>query len=157
MKLHLLRHAKTESQSISGKDFDRKLAEKGILQAEELSKNINLSRLPQVLCSSSARTRQTFELISKDKFGGKKLFSEELYLASRMEILNLINLLDPNEELMLIGHNEGISDFATYLCGDFIHFKTAEYLIIDAEIDSWKELSAGLGKVIFRYRPEIQD
>ncbi len=36
MKLHILRHAKTEVNSLSGKDIDRKLAIKGMLQTDRL-------------------------------------------------------------------------------------------------------------------------
>jgi phosphohistidine phosphatase len=155
MKLHLLRHAKTESQSATGKDFDRQLAQKGILQATNLKTKMDVSNVQAVYCSSSARTRKTWKIISQDTFLNKVIFTEELYLASHMEMLNFINSLEENHEILLIGHNEGISDLATYLCDDFIQFKTSEYCVIDLEIDSWKELSKGQGKITFRYRPEI--
>ena len=59
MKLHLLRHAKTDQNSSTGKDFDRKLLKKGKDQSEEMGKyfkkqNFNPSK---IICSTAFRTK----------------------------------------------------------------------------------------------------
>ena len=41
MKLHLLRHCKTETMTPTGKDFDRKLLPKGVAQSKLLAEFFN--------------------------------------------------------------------------------------------------------------------
>ncbi len=66
MKIHLLRHAKTNSNSESGLDIDRELLPKGVKQASLMSSYLEDKLAVEVHCSSSKRTRQTFDLVFKD-------------------------------------------------------------------------------------------
>jgi phosphohistidine phosphatase len=64
VNLYLIRHAKTEKTATSGKDFDRKLAEKGHLQAEKLNDFIAKFdfKTVDIWCSNAVRTKQTLSL-----------------------------------------------------------------------------------------------
>ena len=108
-----------------------------------------------IFCSSSKRTRQTFDLVFLDKIFKSIHFSQDLYLASSKQILKLICEIKSKNDLFIIGHNNGISDFASYISGDNIYFKTCEYYCFNVEIDSWSELSEGTAKLIENYRPEV--
>lgn len=57
LELHVLRHAKTEQFSPTGKDFDRSLMKKGLRQRDDLAvffKKVN--QVNVVWCSSATRT-----------------------------------------------------------------------------------------------------
>ena len=66
MKIHLLRHAKTEVLSPTGKDFDRELAEKGLRQAIEMKAFLSKTdwKKTLLLCSDASRTKQTLENVA---------------------------------------------------------------------------------------------
>lgn len=155
MKLHLLRHAKTEAISITGRDSDRKLVEKGIKQAERLADFLKNLKNIEIHCSSSKRTRETFEIISKNLPEANVHFTSELYLCSHYELLNYINNLKTNKDLLILGHNNGLSDFATQLTGNFINLKTAGYVQLDSNNNNWSELSFETANLVNSYRPEV--
>lgn len=156
MKLHLLRHGKTEVFSESGKDFDRALAQKGIQQAEmigEYLNSISINSIP-VFCSDATRTRQTLsQLKKKIEFTDVK-YKHELYLAEANELLEFIWNLDSQNDLFIIGHNNGLSDLAGYFTDEFIDLSTCEYICIRFDIDNWKETSKGNGIISDRFHPQ---
>lgn len=154
MKLHLIRHGKTNYQSESGNDFDRKLRNKGEIQAVQLGKYLkDIIKVEYVFCSSAARTVQTLELVSENTILPNIVFSDDLYLSPLASYLKLIWELKGENDVLLVGHNFGISDLVTYFTDELIEMKTAEYICIDFGLDSWKETSRGLGTISARYRP----
>jgi phosphohistidine phosphatase len=155
MKIHLLRHAKTNQYSETGRDLDRNLLEKGIKQSRILAEFIHGMENIEIHCSSSKRTRQTFEHIFKDKQFASIHFSEELYLCSSKQLLTYVTNLKTKKDILIIGHNDGISDFASYISNQDIYFKTAGYYCFEAQIQSWMELSQGTAKLIDAFRPEV--
>ncbi len=157
MKLHLLRHAKTNQQSETGRDFDRKLLPKGTQQALEMSDFLEKLENFEVHCSSSMRTRQTYELVAPKIPTANVHFWDDLYHASYMDLLRFITSLEIKKDILLIGHNEGISDLATYLTDQFISLKTCGYVCLEAHIASWAELSKGTATARLFYRPEVED
>ena len=157
MTLYLIRHAKTEKTATSGNDFDRKLAEKGHLQTEKLSEFIakfDFSNV-DIWCSDAIRTKQTLSLIDEHFPSQNIEFKNELYVASSQEIRNLIWNTDSNRDLLIIGHNEGISDIASYFLGEDIHLKTATFIQISFVAKSRQECSADLGKIQTIFRPQV--
>lgn len=151
MKLYLLRHAKTNQQSPTGKDFDRKLLPKGHAQCELMKKHFDQLNDLYILCSSAQRTRETLEGIHLNN--SEVEFRDELYLCGRDTLLTAIWECKSDKDLLIIGHNFGISDLAEYLLEDYIEMRTCELLVFDFEIDSWQEVSKGLGELTHRYRP----
>ncbi len=157
MTLYLIRHANTEKTATSGNDFDRKLAEKGHLQSEKLNEFVakfDFSNV-DIWCSDAIRTKQTLSLIDEHFPSQNIEFKNELYLALSQEIRNLIWNTDSNRDLLIIGHNEGISDIASYFLGEDIHLKTATFIQISFEAKSRQEWSADLGKIQTIFRPQV--
>lgn len=150
MILHFLRHAKTNQVSPTGRDFDRELLPRGYEQLSEFRSKladqpITVSR---VFCSSAQRTRQTWKEIA-DLFPNATIsFHDELYLASQQTLLNFLNQQQSTETILLIGHNEGLSDLASYLTGSDIHLKTCGYLQISFPFDHSGFISASTGTSI---------
>lgn len=150
MILHFLRHAKTNQVSPTGRDFDRELLPRGYEQLSELRSKLAQSPITvtRVFCSSAKRTRQTWTEIA-DLFPNATIsFHDELYLASASELLTFLSSKNSPQTSLLIGHNEGLSDLATYLTGSDIHLKTCGYLQLSFPFDHSGFISASTGTSI---------
>ena len=155
-KLHLLRHAKTEQNSISGRDFDRELRTSGVQQANQIGERLasQIEGIP-VICSSAKRTKQTLELIKNHTSLENITYLDSLYLASSEEIEKIIiRQQNSNDELLIIGHNFGISDFAGAALNTDIYLRTCEYLLIEIDIEDWVHYHPKKGTAISKYRPK---
>ena len=155
MIVNFLRHAKTETTSSSGKDYDRNLAPKGHAQCEEIKKIVNsiLSDETKIYCSAAVRTRQTAGLI----FGDLKSVSyfEELYLSTKEMILEFICSQESHHEILIIGHNFGLSEIASYLSGAQVVMKTSGFIRLEFLGFSNAELSASTGVIKSIHRCNI--
>ena len=157
MKIHLIRHAKADPSAASGKDYDRKLSPKGIVQVNVLGLFLHdLNIKPEIIfCSSAARTRETLSIIHHKISLGKITYFEDLYLCDREIYLSKIWELKNKKELLIVGHNDGISALATYLSDEPFMMKTGEYTCIEFNVDSWQEVSRGTGSIIAQFRPSV--
>ena len=154
MKLHLLRHAKTNQISPTGKDFDRELLPRAYEQLQEFREfyTQNPFQVGHILCSSAVRTRQTLDQI-KDLFADVPVtFLDELYLASAGELLKIINALQSPEDVLLIGHNEGISELASELSAGFILLKTCGLVSLEFPFESSAMVSKETGVLVGSFR-----
>ncbi|MBI1838074.1 MAG: histidine phosphatase family protein [Flavobacteriia bacterium] len=158
MKLHLLRHAKTETSSINLRDFDRSLVKKGELQSELMANYLKTTTINQsiVCCSDARRAQQTLTIIAhKIKFSNLQNCTE-LYLPDSLSILKFISKITTTNDVFIISHNNGLSDFASYISDEFIDLKTCEYICLEFNFTSWKEITKSSGKIISRYRPVVE-
>ena len=157
MQLHILRHAKAEPIAPGQDDFDRDLASKGLLQAENIGKQLS-QFLPvdlPVFCSTSNRTMQTAELIQREISFEYVFCRNELYLATREQLLEFIWSIEGNSDILIIGHNDGISSLASYFANEFISLSTAEFVTIDFEVETWGETSEGNGSILRMCQPNL--
>lgn len=155
LDLHILRHAKTEQFSPSGKDFDRYLMEKGLRQREELKHFFEgVQGIEQVWCSSANRTRQTLEPLLGSGLP-EPLYSDTLYLCSYQELLKLLWEKATSKSILIVGHNFGISDLVNYFCDSDIELRTGQYVHITFECKDWSEVFRGTGTIAEVYRPEV--
>ena len=169
--LMLLRHAKTERDSPSGNDRDRRLNERGRDDAPTLGRYIAAHRVvPQcVLVSPAARARETWELL-KDELPKppRHEMLEQLYGADTAELLHIVHVAQQlagganTDRLMIVGHNPGLHEFALALTWssdaqpakvDASHRALADNLptsglaIISFDIDDWPDVSFGRGRL----------
>jgi phosphohistidine phosphatase len=157
MILHLVRHGKTDQFSATGRDYDRELLPRGIAQSKLLGEYIKLNATCQVFCSSAKRTQQTFHYMNEPLRMTRVNFQEDLYLCSREHLFELLCEQEHTNDIMIVGHNFGISDLVSYLIDDPIEMRTGEYIAIEFEVSNWKELSKGVGTILDRYRPRVSD
>ena len=178
MKLHLIRHGQAESSVYSKHDFDRKLSTKGIKQINKLGKFLEVKiHVSKVWCSGAARTRETLAIVRQFIPFSDITYFDELYLARLDLLLKHIWQNSGDEDLIIVGHNFGISELASYFTstgslrpaqrgavhrsGDRIEMGTGEYVCIEFNCLSWEETSIyfdGLsrvnsGTIIENYRP----
>lgn len=139
--LTLFRHAKTERDSASGRDFDRRLEERGRRDAERIGAEIRQEALQfdLVLSSPAARAAETAELA-----GLSPRFDERIYDASAGELLAMVQDVDDAvERLMLIGHNPAFGRLASQLTGQDLDMPTGSLLEIRLPVERWAETGSG--------------
>ncbi len=116
--LYLLRHAKAATQGEGG-DRERKLAEAGIRDAKAMAAALVEARVAPalVLCSGSARTRQTLELVLPAlKPAPRIAYEDELYLADAKHLLaRLRHVPIETRGVLLVAHNPGLQELAVLL------------------------------------------
>lgn len=156
MRIHLIRHAKTNPMSDSGKDFDRTLMEKGHKQCAKLKEFLkDKVELNSIYCSSSSRTRSTANLIL-DEFQLKYVtYLDELYLASRKSLFDFLISLNSTNDILIIGHNEGLSELVCYLTGENIVLSTASFVTINFEFSSTNWISRESGIIKNHFSPSV--
>ena len=117
-RIHLLRHAKSSWDDATLADHDRPLAPRGIKAATRLSGWIRESdvRPELVLCSSAARTQETFAKVEDALGSPRVVVADSLYAASADELLHRLSQLSSKlYEVLLIGHNPGLADLCQML------------------------------------------
>ena len=139
--LTLFRHAKAESDSTTGLDFDRRLADRGRDDAARMGEEISQLSLDHDLALSSpaARAAETAELA-----GLSARFDQRIYDASASDLLAIIQQVnDSIGRLMLVGHNPGFERLASRLAGEELSMPTGSLIEIELPVDSWKDAASG--------------
>jgi phosphohistidine phosphatase len=116
--LYLLRHLKSSWDEPGLADHERPLAPRGRRAGKQLARHMRKQRVaPElVLCSSSTRTRQTFDAV-KEALGDPEVrFLPELYAASQATLLAAARAVEPKtRSVLLIAHNPGLEELAVGL------------------------------------------
>ena len=154
MKIHLLRHAKTNPYSPTGLDFDRELLPEGYRQITELKNFLKEQPIDPkiILCSSAMRTRQTLAELRDLWHEAQVQFIDELYLASKQEILKLICAQNSSEEILVVGHNEGLSDLVMNLAHPPHALKTCGFISMEFPFESSAYISQDTGRILAMFR-----
>lgn len=157
--LYIIRHAKSSWKHANLDDFDRPLNERGKKDAPFMAQVLKNkgAHIEEIVSSPAKRaitTAQTFAEvlgISKSNFKTK----DTLYLPTTTQIMDVVTLLDDKRNSVAIfGHNPGFSDFLDYMTGAGEDMPTCSVARVDFDIDSWKEISSGLGKLVYFEYPK---
>lgn len=151
-RLILMRHAKSSWDSPAREDHERPLNPRGVAAATAVGDWLRQrSYLPdQILSSSSTRTRETCRRLKLD---ADKRFLDGLYHAGAGQMMAILKQASGQCVLML-GHNPGISWFATDLVEHppehqrFHDYPTCATLVVDFAVDDWRHLRSGTGQVV---------
>ena len=175
-RLMLLRHAKTENDAPSGQDQDRRLDDRGRLDAAAIGGWIGRHPpLPDaVLVSTAVRTQQTWEIVREAMRDAARdpapepqaEFIAELYGADPGQLLQIIRMTEAADprQLMVIGHNPGMHELALMLTGSGDaqakkaiedNLPTAGLAILDFAIDDWSEFAFRRGKLVRFTSPKL--
>ncbi len=156
-KLYLVRHAKSSWDNIAMDDFDRPLNERGDKDAPKMAKLLkHRDVVPNRMITSPAnRALSTCRLFAKTLgYEKKKIISEsKLYHAGSDTILKVLGSLPEHkgeieEVVLLFGHNPGITEFTNDLLNiSMDNIPTCGMVEATLNIDSWKEISFGCGKM----------
>jgi phosphohistidine phosphatase len=148
--LYLVRHAKSSWNDPSMLDYERPLDDRGNSDKKTMAIRLKEKeiRIDYLLSSSAKRTTQTtYGLLKELTLDSQQVeFTKALYHASASDMLNEINKVsDMGSNLMLVGHNPGISNLCDYLCDYLTDFPTLGIAKIVFNLESWQEISRGSG------------
>lgn len=141
--LTIVRHAKSSWKDSSLRDRDRPLNKRGERDAPRMGKRISEAGIrPSLILSSPAVRAWTTAKIIAAEIGYPKEFlqrEEDLYLASVDMMLDVLVAQDPGfNNLMLVGHNPGLTDFANYFVpGLTNNLPTTGVVSVSFERDDW--------------------
>ena len=153
--LILIRHAKSDWPE-NTEDFDRPLAEKGIHDAEKMSrflkeKNISVDKF---FTSPALRALTTCEIFNQ-QFHLETEKLPALYNASDTVFENITVALDDHlNSVAMFSHNNGISNFANSMSDDMFMFPTCGVAGFEIECNSWADFLTAPKKLVFFYEPK---
>lgn len=158
-RIYLVRHGKAE-EGYDKPDFERNLSERGEKKTKRIADFLSSQKvkIDIMLVSMANRTHQTAQIIADklDISKSKIQIEKTLYLASTNEILDEIFALnDQIENLLIVGHNPGISNLAVYLSNsdDVDWMPTSGVVAIEIKTNQWNEISNAKSKLIFYKTP----
>ncbi|MEV5599328.1 histidine phosphatase family protein [Streptomyces sp. NPDC052496] len=163
-RIVLLRHAKADWSQES--DHERPLAERGRKDAPVAGHWLAGSGITPdlTLCSTAARTRETWKLaVGELPQRPRTVYEERLYEASVGELIAVLNeTSDDVTDLMLVGHNPGMHGLADALAGEAegdllarmnrSGFPTSAIAVLTFA-GSWKTVEHGVGRLIAFWAP----
>jgi phosphohistidine phosphatase len=169
-RLFLLRHAKAVPADESGiEDFDRTLMLSGMQDAGAMARYLRKSDygLDLILCSASARTTQTAELVLHE-IECEIEYRDNLYLAEPAKIVAAVRAAPVTvSTLMIVGHNPGLEACAALLAREPVRrkerarhealeekFPTCALAILDFDVGRWRDVVQGAGKLVEFVRPK---
>ena len=150
--LTLFRHAKTERDSDTGRDFDRRLIERGHNDSKRMGREIRELGLEfdLVLSSPAARAAETAELA-----GLKPRFDERIYDAATGSLLEIVQSADNEiDRLAIVGHNPGFERLASKLIGQSVEMPTGSLVEIEIPVDRWEEAGKANGRLVRFLKPK---
>ena len=170
--LHLLRHAKAVEDNPDGTDHARPLAKRGIAAAKVLAQYLKDSAfaVDRVFCSTSKRTRETYEILAPALKGASIAYRDRLYLVATGDLLDFVQgLPDMADSVLLIGHNPTFHNLALMLAKSAARghaeeitalrekFPTGALCSLNFDVAHWRQVKAGSGTLTAFVRPRDLD
>ena len=158
-RLLVLRHAKAEEDSASGKDFDRPLAARGWEDAGEVGRAMRERGLhpDAIIASPALRVVETLAALAEGYGPLDPDYDRRIYNASAGTLLDVIREADDDAQtLLLVGHNPGLYLLVLNLTdGDGgglrnrveNSFPTATLAAVDLAISNWTEVERASGEL----------
>jgi phosphohistidine phosphatase len=172
-RLMLLRHAKTERDSLSGHDRDRRLDPRGREDAATIGRYLTEQKLvPDLaLISPATRTRETWELLAGilQPQPASEVVAD-LYGADAQELLTIARAAAGRGDdtslrsILVVAHNPGLHELALELTGKAKrhdrkaledNLPTSGLTVLDFAIDDWDALSPQRGTLERFVSPRI--
>jgi phosphohistidine phosphatase len=156
--LLMLRHAKSDWDDTSLRDFDRPLASRGKRDAPRMGKALKeRGPMPDLVISSPAtRAKATIEAFIPA--AGLELtpqFEDSIYEAHSAELMRIIhNIPDTSNCAIMVGHNPGFENTVSRLTNTATHMPTAALACIELPIDRWEDAEDGQGTLVWLLTPK---
>lgn len=165
--LTLLRHAKSDWDDMTLRDFDRTLNDRGRRGAEAMGAHLRKMgwHCDAALASPAARVKRTIEGTAIDV---RPRYDDRLYLADAGTILGLLQEVEGDPASVLVaGHNPGLQELIFLLVGPehenalldeaAAKFPTATIAVLELAIDRWTDIAPGCGELVHFARPRDLD
>jgi phosphohistidine phosphatase len=165
-RLLLLRHAKTERDSTTGRDRDRALDVRGRADASEIGGWLAGQPPPdRVLVSTATRARETWDLLPAALRAIPAEHRDDLYGAETGDLLDIIRTVDGDPAtLLVVAHNPGLHELALALAngGDAAAWQelnrnlpTGGLISIELPVADWLDISLRSGRLTGLMTPKL--
>jgi phosphohistidine phosphatase len=169
--LGIWRHAKSDWNDRSARDFDRPLNARGLKGAALMGKHIASQPIywERIVASPAVRVAQTIELGAQAaKINPQVRWDRRIYLASSATLIDLLREQEGDPKtILMVGHNPGLEDLIFDLVPDDgssplrdlveEKFPTATFAKLEMDIDSWGDLEDGAARLVQLTRPRDLD
>ena len=163
--LYIVRHAKSSWDASNVDDFERPLNDRGKRDAPRMGKRLKEKGItPDLMLSSPAkRAFSTSKRIAKVLNYPKDNIKTDrsLYHADEETMLVVIqSLKDKLESVMIFSHNPGLTDFVNTIMDGGVEIDnvpTCGIVAFQFDVDSWKDVSWGKGKILFFDYPKSKE
>ena len=152
-RLILVRHAKSDWSLPDQEDWDRPLNARGQRDAPEMARRLRSRRIKpdRILSSPAVRALTTATVMARElRVAPSLLHAEErLYLATPADLLAVLRELGAGaRQLMVVGHNPGITEFANRLSAEdtIDNMPTCAVFTARFDIAGWEALDWGHGE-----------
>ncbi|MCR9180040.1 SixA phosphatase family protein [Erythrobacter sanguineus] len=169
--LGLLRHAKSDWDDTSQRDFDRGLNARGRKGARLIGKHIRAHGIAwdKLIASPAVRVKLTLEAALPEM---SPEFDQKLYLASYDTIIETIEAhaesgAEEADAILISGHNPGLQDVLLELVAPgkenalfkeaVVKFPTAAYAVLECDIEHWSQLKRYCAEMVHFARPRDLD
>jgi phosphohistidine phosphatase len=153
--LYILRHAKSSWKFAQLSDHDRPLNSRGREDAPLMGQELAARGVkPDIIVSSSAvRALSTATLIAKEVgYEPEKIqVNERIYGADKNDLMDVVHATPVEvDTLMLVGHNEALSDFANMLSPESLaNLPTCGVAALEFECESWYDVNRDNATLLF--------
>ena len=153
--LYLIRHAKSSWKDPSLRDFERPLNKRGKRDAPLMGQRLKDRGVvaDAIISSTANRALKTAKIIAGElEFPLKKIASKKsVYLADVPTLIKVLRKIsDKCGRAMLFGHNPGLTMLANFLSNEQVdNIPTCGVFCMEFEVESWKEVAQGSGKMVF--------
>lgn len=151
----LVRHAKSDWPEET-EDFNRPLAERGIHDAEVMSKFLkeNSVAIDYFVSSPALRALDTCKIFNS-VYQLNYNTNDKLYNPSEQSFESAIYDLDDSlKSVAFFSHNNGISNFANSISENIFHFPTCGVAGFEIDCNSWAEFDGAKKRLLFFYEPK---
>ena len=155
--LFVMRHAKAERDSATGRDFDRPLSKRGWRDAEAVGREMRFRRLEPdgVLASPAKRAAETVTAFASGYGRLDQQFEPGIYNAPADRLIEIVrNAGDGAERLLIVGHNPGFQELILCLADDEHSdriadgFPTAAIAAIELPAERWCDVAERSGQIV---------
>lgn len=169
--LGIWRHAKSDWNDRSARDFDRPLNHRGLKGAAIMGRHIAAQPLywDRIIASPAVRVAQTIEVGSQAaEINPQVRWDRRIYLASSATLMDLLREQEGDPaRILMVGHNPGLEDLIFDLVPDDggnplrdiveEKFPTAAFALLEMDIDRWSELDESGARLVHLTRPRDLD
>lgn len=165
--LGLLRHAKSDWDDLSLRDFDRGLNDRGRRGAAIMGGHIRDYGVQWdlLLASPAERVKRTLDAT---RLQIPVAWEERVYLADSDALIELLSrIADDPAAVLVAGHNPGLQELVFDLVApesenDLFSqvaekYPTATFVVLELAIDRWADCAPGCGKLVHLARPRDLD
>ncbi|MXO64278.1 SixA phosphatase family protein [Altericroceibacterium endophyticum] len=165
--LGLFRHAKSDWDDLSLRDFDRGLNDRGRKGAALMGDHIRQHGIKwdHVIASPAQRVKNTLEAAGLDRHVS---WQKSAYLAAPATLMELLQAApETARTVLLAAHNPGLQDLINELQAPDAEndlsaiaaqkYPTASFAVLELSIENWRSLTDHCGRLVHLARPRDLD